>query len=229
MRDAFIRSLLAIAEENPRVVLMTGDLGFGVFDEFRRRCPGQFYNVGVAEQNLAGVGAGMAMAGHVVFTYSIGNFPTLRCLEQVRNDICYHGADVKIVTVGGGMAYGALGYTHHAVEDLAILRALPGLAVVAPGDPVEVEQLLPQIVDRSGPVYLRLGRAGERRLHESHVRVEFGRPTRARVGEHVLLLTVGGMLAVALEAAEQLVGEGVEADVVSVHTIRPLAESWCFR
>src|SRR5256885_1033596 len=145
---------------NPRVVLLTGDLGFAVLDEFRANCPRQFYNVGVAEQNLAGVAAGLALSGHIVFTYSIGNFPTLRCLEQVRNDICYHQADVKIVTVGGGLAYGSLGMSHFATEDLAILRALPELTVVAPGDPTEVEQLVPQIVARPGPVYLRLGPGG---------------------------------------------------------------------
>src|SRR2546429_6775395 len=152
-----------LASRDPRIVLLTGDLGFAVLDEFRAKYPAQFYNVGVAEQNLAGVAAGLALAGHVVFTYSIGNFPTLRCLEQVRNDICYHNADVKIVAVGGGLAYGSLGVSHFATEDLAILRALPNMTVVAPGDPVEVAQLVPQIVQREGPVYLRLGRAGERR------------------------------------------------------------------
>ena len=140
MRTAFVRALMKAACENPRVVLLTGDLGFAVLDEFRANCPRQFYNVGVAEQNLAGVAAGLALSGHIVFTYSIGNFPTLRCLEQVRNDICYHQADVKIVTVGGGLAYGSLGMSHFATEDLAILRALPELTVVAPGDPIEVEQ-----------------------------------------------------------------------------------------
>ena len=109
MRSAFVRALLRVACEDRRVVLLTGDLGFAVLDEFRAKCPTQFYNVGVAEQNLAGVATGLALSGHVVFTYSIGNFPTLRCLEQLRNDVCYHRADVKVVTVGGGLAYGALG------------------------------------------------------------------------------------------------------------------------
>ena len=222
MRDAFVRSLLAVAHCDPRVVLMTGDLGFGVLNEYRAECPNQFYNVGVAEQNLAGVAAGLALSGHVVFTYSIGNFPTLRCLEQIRNDICYHGANVKIVTVGGGMAYGALGYSHFATEDLAILRALPGLTVVAPGDPIEVEQLVPQIVARPGPVYLRLGRAGEAPQHDPGVQVTLGRLTRARAGSDVLLLTAGGMLPVALAAAGLLEPLGVSAEVVSVHTLKPL-------
>lgn len=222
MRDAFVRTLLPLAKANPDIILMTGDLGFGVLDEYREACPDQFYNVGVAEQNLAGVACGLALTGHVVFTYSIGNFPTLRCLEQIRNDICYHDANVKIVTIGGGMVYGALGPSHYATEDLAILRALPGIAVVAPGDPVEVEQLLPQIVDRPGPVYLRLGRAGEVKLLAPHVDVVLGRPTIVRSGTDVLLLTIGGMLPVALRAADALAEDGLDAQVVSVHTLCPL-------
>ena len=222
MRTAFIRSLMEVASQDPRIVLLTGDLGFAVLDEFRAKYPAQFYNVGVAEQNLAGVAAGLALAGHVVFTYSIGNFPTLRCLEQLRNDVCYHNADVKIVTVGGGLCYGTLGVSHFATEDLAILRALPNVTVVAPGDPSEVAQLVPQIVGRPGPVYLRLGRAGEKVVHAPGVEVLLGHPTRARAGSDVLLLTVGGMLPVALEAAELLEDDGIDAEVVSVHTLKPL-------
>jgi len=222
VRGAFIRSLLEVAATDERVLLLTGDLGFSVLDEFRARFPRQFYNVGVAEQNLAGVAAGLALSGHVVFTYSIGNFPTLRCLEQLRNDVCYHEADVKVVTVGGGFAYGALGFSHFATEDLAILRALPGMAVIAPGDPVEVEQLVPQIVRRRGPVYLRLGRAGELPRHPPSVEVVLGTPTRARAGHDALLLTAGGMLPVALDAAALLEPLGISAEVVSVHTLKPL-------
>ena len=222
MRTAFIRSLTEVASQDPRIVLLTGDLGFAVLDEFRAKYPAQFYNVGVAEQNLAGVATGFALAGHVVFTYSIGNFPTLRCLEQLRNDVCYHNADVKIVTVGGGLSYGTLGVSHFATEDLAILRALPNVTVVAPGDPSEVAQLVPQIVERPGPVYLRLGRAGEKVVHAPGVEVLLGHPTRARAGSDVLLLTVGGMLPVALEAAELLEDDGIDAEVVSVHTLKPL-------
>lgn len=222
MRSAFIRTLSRLAAERPRLVLITGDLGFGVLDEFRERFPTQFYNIGVAEQNLAAVATGLALAGHVVFTYSIGNFPTLRCLEHIRNDACYHNANVKIVTVGGGMAYGALGVSHFATEDLAIMRALPGLTVVAPGDPVEVEQLLPQIVAHEGPVYLRLGRAGETALHHPDVEIVLGRLAPVRPGSDALLFTTGGMLPVALEAAERLAGDGVSAAVVSAHTLKPL-------
>jgi transketolase len=225
MRNAFIRALHRAAEHDPRVILLTGDLGFGVLDEFRARFPRQYYNVGVAEQNLTSVAVGLALTGHVVFTYSIGNFPTLRCLEHIRNDACYHRANVKIVSVGGGMAYGALGFSHFATEDLAVLRALPGMTVVAPGDPLEVEQLVPQLVEVPGPAYLRLGRAGERALHRPGTKIVLGHPAQARAGSDVLLLSTGGMLPVALEAADLLAAEGLSAEVTSVHTLKPLDRS----
>ena len=133
MRTAFIKALTELAEKDPRVTLLVGDLGFGVVTDFAKRFPNQFLNVGVAEQNMAGVAAGMAITGRIVFTYSLANFPTLRCLEQIRNDICYHKANVIVVAIGGGLCYGALGMSHHATEDLAVMRALPELTVVAPG------------------------------------------------------------------------------------------------
>src|SRR6516164_1838027 len=139
MRTAFFRALLQAAERDERIHLVVGDLGFGVVETFRERFPNRYLNAGVAEQNMTGIAAGMALSGRTVFTYSIANFPILRCLEQVRNDICYHNANVKLVSVGGGLAYGALGATHHATEDLAIMRSLPRMLVVAPGDPAEAE------------------------------------------------------------------------------------------
>lgn len=226
MRDAFIRSLALACETNPDVVLVTGDLGFGVLNSFRERFPEQFMNMGVAEQNLAGVGAGLALAGHTVFTYSIANFPILRCLEQIRNDICYHEANVKIVSVGGGMAYGALGPSHFATEDLGILRMLPGLVVVAPGDPVEVERLVPQIIAHQGPVYLRLGRAGEPRLTPEDASVRLGSPNVFSDAGDVLLLTTGGMLEVGVAARAVLEAQGVGVALANVHTLKPFDEGW---
>ena len=224
MRTAFIKALSDICEQDADVLLLTGDLGFGVLNDFRRRFPDQFFNVGVAEQNLAGVAAGLAMTGHKVLTYSIGNFPTLRCLEQVRNDICYHQAEVTVVTVGGGMSYGALGPSHFATEDLAIMRALPEMTVVAPGDPEEVKRLLPQVIERPGPAYLRLGREGEPRVLPDGADVKLGVPTLARLGGDGLLLTTGAMLAQALRVAERLDREGARLAVASVHTLSPLDE-----
>ena len=139
-------------------ILLVGDLGFGVVEPFRQKFPKRFLNVGVAEQNLTGLAAGIALTGGIVFTYSIANFPVLRCLEHIRNDVCYHRANVKIVSIGGGYSYGALGMTHHATEDIAILRALPEMTVVAPGDPYEAGEATRAVAAHQGPCYLRLGR-----------------------------------------------------------------------
>src|SRR5947199_4391670 len=156
MRGAFFRALLELAEQDERVCLVVGDLGFGVVEEFARRFPKRFLNAGVAEQNMTGIAAGLALSGKIVFTYSIANFPILRCVEQIRNDVCYHRANVKVVAVGGGFAYGSLGATHHATEDLAIMRALPEMSVVAPGDPEEAAVATEAVAAQDGPCYLRL-------------------------------------------------------------------------
>jgi transketolase len=225
MRSAFFAALLELAEQDERIHLVVGDLGFGVVEPFAWRFPERFLNAGVAEQNMTGVAAGLALCGKIVFTYSIGNFSTLRCLEQIRNDICYHRADVKIVSVGGGFAYGALGMTHHAVEDLAMMRVLPGMVVVAPGDPFEVEQATRAIVAQPGPCYLRLGRAGEPRIHEPSAVFKLGRAIRVREGRSLTIITSGGLLETGLQVAELLGAAGIDARVVSMHTLKPLDEA----
>ena len=222
MRTAFFRTLLDLAQSDERINLIVGDLGFGVVEIFAERFPKRFLNVGVAEQNMTGIAAGMAMSGKVVFTYSIANFPTLRCLEQVRNDICYHNANVKIVAVGGGFAYGSLGMSHHATEDLAIMRALPGMVVVAPGDPVEVEEATRAIVADPGPCYLRLGRAGEPTLHRGSIGFQLGKAITLRNGGDLTLISTGGLLETVLHVAERLAKEGVQVRVLSMHTVKPL-------
>jgi transketolase len=146
----------------------------------------------------------------------------MRCLEQIRNDVCYHRADVKIVAVGGGLAYGALGFTHHATEDLAVMRALPGMTVVAPGDPVETALATRAIAAAPGPCYLRLGRAGEAPVHGPGVRFRLGEAIRVREGTDIALVSTGGMLRTAMGVAEQLAARGVEALVLSMHTLKPL-------
>ena len=222
MRTAFIETLTRLAERDRRIVLVVGDLGFGVVGEFARRFPNQFINAGVAEQNMTGLASGMALAGKIVFTYSIANFPTLRCLEQIRNDVCYHEANVKIVSVGGGLGYGALGMSHHATEDLAILRSLPGLTVIAPGDPRETECAVEAVARASGPCYLRLGRADEPIVHGEPPDFAIGKALLVREGTDLTLIATGGMLAVAVSAAQTLEREGVSARVLSMHTIKPL-------
>jgi len=222
MRGAFFRALLELAEQEERVHLIVGDLGFGVVEEFARRFPKRFLNAGVAEQNMTGIAAGLALSGKIVFTYSIANFPILRCLEQVRNDVCYHNANVKIVAVGGGLAYGSLGATHHATEDLAILRSLPRMVVVAPGDPVETEAATRAVTAHAGPCYLRLGRAGEARVHRAQVDFQLGKAVEMRQGRDMTLISTGGMLETAMQVADLLQHAGTQARLLSMHTVRPL-------
>jgi len=222
MRGAFFRALLRLAEQDERIHLIVGDLGFGVVEDFAQRFPKRFLNVGVAEQNMTGVAAGMALSGKIVFTYSIANFPILRCLEQVRNDICYHNTNVKIVAVGGGFAYGSLGSTHHATEDLAIMRALPQMAVVAPGDPVEAEAATEAVATHPGPCYLRLGRAGEAKVHHGQIHFQLGKAIQVHDGKDLTLISTGGLLETAVQVAESLRHTGLQTRVLSMHTVKPL-------
>jgi transketolase len=221
LRTTFIRTLTEIANDNPNVWLLCGDLGFSVLEDFASRHPGRFVNVGVAEQNLAGVAAGLALSGKTVFIYSIGNFPTLRCLEQLRNDVCYHNADVKVVSVGAGFAYGSQGYTHHAIEDVAIMATLPGMEVFSPCDPTEVRAATQAIASSGNPSYLRLSRAGEPVLHPS-TPADIRTIAFLRDGADAVLLASGPIVSACLEAAGQLAAEGVETAVVSVPCLKPL-------
>jgi transketolase len=224
VRNAFLDTLFELARDDRRIVFITGDLGYRVVERFQEELPDQFLNAGVAEQNMTGIAAGMALSGRIAFTYSIANFPTLRCLEQIRNDVCFHDADVKIVSVGGGMAYGAMSVTHHAVEDLGVMRCLPNLTVVAPGDPVETRAATRAIVARRGPVYLRLGKAGEPVVHPEAIDFELGRAIVVREGSDVTIVSTGGMLRTAVQAADKLATRGVGARVLSMHTLKPLDE-----
>ena len=222
MRTAFIDRLCTLAEGDERVWLLTGDLGFSVLERFADAYPERFVNAGVAEQNMIGVAAGLALSGKIPFVYSIANFPVMRCLEQIRNDVCYHRLDVKVVSVGGGMVYGSQGYTHHGVEDIAVMSALPGMAVLAPADPIEAAWAAEAAVERSGPVYVRLGKAGDPVLHETPPHLEFGRAVTVREGDDVTLVSTGAALRIALESAAALAARGVSARVLSMPTVKPI-------
>ena len=223
MRTRFFADLVEAARTDPDLVLITGDLGFGVIEPFVEACPDQFINAGVAEQNMTGMAAGIALAGGKVFTYSIANFPTLRCLEQIRNDIAYHGADVTVVAVGGGLAYGALGMSHHATEDLAIMRSIPGMAVAAPGDPEETSAVLAELLASGGPAYLRLGKAGEPTVHDGPVVVPRGTSLRSPQGHrrvsahHGRACCLQGPL-----AAQRLEELGISCSHISMPWLAPL-------
>lgn len=222
MRNHFIRRLTELALSDRNIILITGDLGFRVLDEFRENCPNQFINVGVAEQNMIGVATGMALEGKIVFVYSIANFGTLRCLEQIRNDACYHRANVNIVSIGGGFGYGALGMSHHATEDLAIMRSIPELRVLAPGDYWEAAEVAEALVRKSGPAFVRIDKSAADRPHREDEVFELGKARVVREGKDLTLMTCGGIIGEVLKAADRLAGEGIHTRVLSIHTIKPL-------
>ncbi len=222
MRDAFVATLTALAEHNAGIMLLTGDLGFGVLNRFAERFPRQYLNVGVAEQNLTGLATGLALEGRIVFTYSIANFPTLRCLEQVRNDVCYHDANVKIVSIGGGFSYGPLGVSHHATEDLAILRALPNMTVVAPCDLWEVKEATRALAGTTGPALLRIDKSAAASIVHPGEKFQLGRARQLRDGADITLVAAGGIMEEVLSAADMLAERGIQCRVLSMATIKPL-------
>ncbi len=222
MRDTFVRTLLEIAKKDKRVYIVTGDLGFGVLKPFWTELPEQIINAGIAEQNMTSVAAGLAMQGKIVFTYSIGNFPTLRCIEQIRNDCAYHSANVKIVCVGGGFVYGPLGMSHHATEDIAMIRALPDVVVLAPGDLVETECATKAIYEQQGTCYLRLGRGGEKRIHDKLNSFSIGKAIKIKDGKKVAIFSTGAIFDEVNEAYEELNSLGINPSVYTFPTVKPI-------
>ena len=197
MRTAFINGLMDLAEKDEKVVLIVGDLGYSVVEVFSDRFPNRFYNAGIAEQNMMSMAAGLASEGFRVFVYSIANFPTFRCAEQIRNDVAYHGLPVTVVSVGGGLVYGSSGYSHHAVQDYALIRSMPGMKIFAPGDPLEVQMCLELISQDSGPSYLRIGAPGTPNVHTatpSNIEGDWLFVSGNRESKKILLST-GGTLA----------------------------------
>lgn len=216
MRDVFVKTLLEEAKKDKNIILITGDLGFGVLDEFQKELPKQFINSGVNEQTMMGMAAGIASTGKRVFVYSIGNFPTLRCLEQIRNDVCLMNNPVVIVSVGAGYAYGPQGYTHHALEDIAVLRALPNLEVAVPADPLEAKLLTKFLVKSKTPSYLRLGKSNEQDINQGDPVISPGKFNEIIPGESGTLLFVGSIGSIALKAREELGKQGFSVSVASV-------------
>jgi len=224
LRDVFIDRLSGLAEENDDVFLITGDLGFGVLEDFSSRFPDQFLNVGVAEQNMTGIATGLALEGYKVFTYSIANFTTLRCLEQIRNDACYHDANVNVVSIGGGFGYGPLGMSHHATEDLSIMRALPNIKVVVPGDDSESAAATEALYNDNGPSYLRLERGPVNLGEFQSTNFELGKSNTLLEGKDLTIISSGGITEVAINVAKKLKNKGISLGVVSMHTLKPIDE-----
>jgi len=216
MRNTFIQTLLENAKQDPNIIFITGDLGFGVIEDFQKQLPNQFINAGVSEQSMMGMAAGIASTGKRVFVYSIGNFPTLRCLEQIRNDVCLMNNPVVVVSVGAGYSYGSQGYTHHALEDIAVMRALPNMNVYIPADAVESKSLTNYLCKNKTPSYLRLGKTGEPVLTNNIIEPINNKIVDIRSGDYGTILFVGPIGKRALAAAEILDQMNLKISVASV-------------
>lgn len=222
MRTAFIKALMDLAQADPRLFLLTGDMGFSVFEPFEKAFPDRFHNLGIAESNMAGVAAGLAMSGMNVYMYSIVPFATMRCFEHLRVDVCYQNLPVTVVGVGAGLSYGPAGGSHQSLEDVSVMRSLPGMSVATPGDPLEATMLTRFAATHPGPLYIRLGKNGEKRVHAELAPLEFGRALRLRDGHDVTLMVSGALLENAALAAERLEARGVSVRLLSMPFVKPI-------
>lgn len=222
MRTSFINRLHEIARSDDDVYLITADLGFSVFEEFHLEFKDRFINVGIAETAMIGIAAGLALNGKKVYCYSIIPFITMRCFEQIRVDLCYQNLNVNLVGVGGGFSYGSAGATHHAIEDLAIMRALPNMRVICPGDPFEAENAVSQVLNFDGPSYIRLNKNNEKRLYEEgDVSFGVGKGIKIFDGVDISILTTGNMLEETLKITERLQNDGYKVKLFSMPYIKP--------
>lgn len=224
MRDEFLSELLEQAEKNLDIMLVVGDLGYRVVDDFASRLPNQYLNAGVAEQNMLGMAAGLAASGSFVFVYSIANFPTMRALEQIRNDVCYHKLRVAVVSVGAGFSYGSLGYSHHGIEDVSVMRTMSGLQVLCPGDSDEARMCVTEALAYRGPTYIRLDRATQPPLAGQCQSLSGARWLRR--GEQAVILGLGSLSRECVAAADALIARGWSVGVIHLPRVKPMDDSW---
>lgn len=217
MRKTFINTLIECAKKDESIFVLVGDLGFSVFEEFASLFPDRYINVGVAEQNMTGIAAGLAHEGYKVITYSIGNFNTLRCFEQIRNDVCYHNLNVKIVSVGAGFSYGSLGYTHFAVEDIAAMRLLPNMRVYSPSTINEMEIVTKQLFTENSPCYVRIGSSALNLDYE----IKKDKINIIKEGKDILILVTGNIISNVIEASKLLEEKGINVCIASVYSLEP--------
>ena len=225
MRNAFADEITQLGAADPRVVLLSGDIGNRLFDKFKDESGPRFMNCGVAEANMMGMAAGMAMSGLKPVVYTITPFTTTRCFEQIRVDVCYHEADVTIVGTGAGLSYAQLGPTHHSVEDIGIMRTLPGMTILCPCDQWELRAALRAAIQHTGPIYMRIGKKNEPMVYDQVPSFTIGKSIRVRDGDDVCLVSTGNIMPVALETAERLSEQGISSRVESFHTVKPLDEA----
>jgi len=221
MRFAVINTIYESALKNKDICFLTGDLGHVFPEEFRKNLPYQYFNMGIAEQNMLGVAAGLALSGKKVYVYSIIPFVTLRALEQIKVDVCYQNLDVNIVGIGSGLVYGTYGNTHCAIEDIGVMRVLPNMKVISPANPLEAQQLAQQSLNIKGPTYFRIGR-GKEPMPLNPYRVTFGKGHLVRKGKDITIFATGTILTEAEKAADLLTGNHISAEIINIHTIKPI-------
>ena len=225
MRTAFIETLIQLAKKDDTVFLITPDMGYSVLEKFRDEFPNQFLNSGIAEQNTISVAAGLASSGYTVFVYSIIPFVTMRCFEQVRLDLAYNNTNVKLVGIGAGLTYGSLGASHHAIEDIAIMRSIPNMTVLCPGDPIETRELVKRSYEKNGPVYIRLGKNGEANIHDANTRIEIGKSIEITQGTDFALITTSNTLELGKQWTDEWKNENLSVSLISMQSIKPFDNS----
>lgn len=221
MRDTFVNCLIEQAKIDERIFLVTPDVGFSVLERFVDKFPDRYLNVGIAEQNAVGIAAGLALSGKLPYVYSMVPFVTMRCFEQIRTDVAYMNTIVRLVGIGAGLSYGPAGATHHAIEDIAIMRALPNMTVCCPGDPVETKALIRQSFDYKGPIYFRLGKSGEPNIYSESATIEIGKAVQLTEGNDMALITTSNMLEQGKRWVDEWTREGKRVTLLSMHTIKP--------
>lgn len=223
MRTAIIGRLKELAEQDDKIALVTGDSGYSVVEPFIEKYPERCFNMGINEQATASIAAGMALEGYKVYVYGIGNFPTIRCLEQIRNDICYHNASVTILATGGGFAYGQLGMSHHATEEVAAMRPFENMQLYMPADPVEAIAALDDAYKHTGPSYIRLGRGCDAKIHNTDTKFDVSKAIKIKDTEQITLLVSGTILSEAISAVEQeFENKGGKIGLYSFPRVKPL-------
>lgn len=221
MRPAFINTLHKLARTNERIFLLTADVGFSVFEKFIEEFPNRYFNVGVAEANMIGIAAGLSLSNKIVYVYTMAHFLTMRCFEQIRLDLCYQNTNVKLIGSGGGLTYGSAGTTHHSIEDISIMRSLPNMCVICPGDPVETKYAIKESLKHEGPMYIRLGKR-DHVIHTNNIDFKMGKGIFLKKGDDLHILSTGNMLETAVSVSEILEKYSIKSSVVSMHTVKPI-------
>ena len=222
MRDTFVKEITKAAEKNKKIVILAGDIGYKLFDDFIQKFPKRFYNCGVAEANMTTVAAGLALKGFIPITYTIATFNVYKTVEQIKIDICYPNLGVIIVGTGSGLSYADLGSTHHAIEDIGVLRSIPNLNIISPADPMELKSLIPQIIKSKKPVYLRIGKRGEKNIYEKKPKVRLSRWTKVFNGKKICIIATGNIIRNAYESIKEMRKENIYPSLISAHSIKPI-------